>query len=188
MAPPRLHAHLLLAGVLVLRARATQRPLRALSPHGRCIRALVGQALQGPLGLQCDSDKNTDAGVYALMGATAALSGMARITVSLAVILMEASGTVNWALPIFVVTMCSKWAGDVFTIGLYDIHIELKKVPLLHPSPEKQMLTLQAQDVMTRSITSFNPSKRFRGSWTRLARATTTASPLCRQMTSSLAL
>merc|ERR1712048_1511073 len=73
-------------------------------------------------------------GVYALVGATAMLSGMARITISLAVILMEASGTVQWALPIFVTTMCSKWTGDVFTIGLYDIHIGLKNIPLLEPN------------------------------------------------------
>jgi len=51
--------------------------------------------------------------------------------------------------------MCSKWAGDVFTIGLYDIHIELKHVPLLEASPEKEMLTLQARSVMTRNVTTF---------------------------------
>merc|ERR1719199_1912050 len=92
--------------------------------------------------------ETTDAGVYALIGATAMLSGMARITISLAVILMEASGTVQWALPIFVVTMCSKWAGDIFTIGLYDIHIFLKNIPLLEATPEKEMLVMKARQVM----------------------------------------
>mmetsp|Transcript_36640 Transcript_36640/g.85880 ORF Transcript_36640/g.85880 Transcript_36640/m.85880 type:complete len:764 (-) Transcript_36640:12-2303(-) len=96
----------------------------------------------------------SDPGVYALIGATAMLSGMARITISLAVILIEASGSTEWALPIFITTMVSKWTGDLFTIGLYDIHLELKKVPLLELSPEKETITLQARDVMAADIVS----------------------------------
>lgn len=109
---------------------------------------IIGQLLHVPLGLHYNDKTTTDAGVYALMGATAMLSGMARITISLAVILMEASGSVIWALPIFVVTMFSKWAGDFFTIGLYDIHIGLKNIPLLEANPEKEMLVMQAKEVM----------------------------------------
>merc|ERR1719313_226895 len=55
--------------------------------------------------------------------------------------------------------MCSKWAGDVFTIGLYDIHIELKHIPLLEITPEKEMLHMQANNVMvpTETLVSFQP-------------------------------
>jgi chloride channel 7 len=116
---------------------------------GAAFGRLAGQSFQDLFALKYDSPLTTDPGVYALIGATAMLSGMARITISLATILMEASGTVQWALPIFVTTMCSKWAGDVFTIGLYDIHINLKHIPLLEANPEKEMLMMKASDVMS---------------------------------------
>lgn len=96
-------------------------------------------------------------GVYALMGATAMLSGMARITISLAVILMEATGDSQWALPIFMTVMVTKWVGDWFTIGLYDIHIELKHVPMLEPLPEKDMIMLRARDVMSQEVLTMEP-------------------------------
>jgi len=117
---------------------------------GAAFGRVAGQMLQGVTWDNYSDKATTDAGVYALMGATAMLSGMARITISLAVILMEASGTVQWALPIFITTMFSKWAGDFFTIGLYDIHINLKHIPLLEANPEKEMLVMQAEDVMKR--------------------------------------
>ena len=28
--------------------------------------------------------------------------------------------------------MVAKWVGDIFNEGLYDIHIELKRIPFLH--------------------------------------------------------
>jgi len=95
-------------------------------------------------------------GAYALVGATAMLSGMARITISLSVILIEATGDTQWALPIFVTVMVAKWTGDWFTIGLYDIHIELKHVPMLEPFPETAMVALNARDVMSRNVMTLN--------------------------------
>ena len=45
--------------------------------------------------------------------------------------------------------MVAKWTGDLFTRGIYDMHIiELKHVPLLEVLPEKQMDFLQVRDVM----------------------------------------
>lgn len=97
---------------------------------------------------------SADPGIYALMGATAFLSGMARITISLAVILMEATGSSVFALPIFVTVMLSKWTGDVFNHGLYDIHIRLKGIPLLESFAEKEMIIMRAGDVMNKDVLS----------------------------------
>lgn len=124
---------------------------------GAAFGRLVGELVKEPFGCRWDDSGTTDPGVYALMGATAMLSGMARITVSLAVILMEASGSVQWALPIFVTCVCSKWAGDFFTIGLYDIHIELKHIPLLEATPEREAITVSARDVMTQDLVTLSP-------------------------------
>mmetsp|Transcript_5910 Transcript_5910/g.17483 ORF Transcript_5910/g.17483 Transcript_5910/m.17483 type:complete len:805 (-) Transcript_5910:336-2750(-) len=107
---------------------------------------LIGQLLQSTKYIE------TSTGVYALIGATAFLSGMARITISLAVILMETTGEAEWGLPIFLTVMAAKWTGDIFNRGLYDIHIGLKKVPLLETHPEKHMLRLTAADVMAKKV------------------------------------
>lgn len=123
---------------------------------GAAFGRLVGQLVQEPFGLVFDDNGSTsNPGFYALIGATAMLAGMARITLSLAVILMEASGVVDFALPIFVTTLFSKWTGDMFNLGIYDVHIELKHVPLLEAKPSKELFNLTAKNVMTQNVTTF---------------------------------
>merc|ERR1719336_1745149 len=52
---------------------------------------LIGQALQGSAYIYASP------GIYALVGATAMLSGMARITIPLCAILMQTTGEAEWA-------------------------------------------------------------------------------------------
>lgn len=61
------------------------------------------------------------------------------MTISLTVILMEATNEVTLGLPIQVTLMVAKWVGDMFNIGIYDIHIHLKKVPFLEFDAEEEM-------------------------------------------------
>jgi chloride channel 7 len=93
-------------------------------------------------------------GVYALVGASAMLAGMARITISLTVILIECTNDVQYALPIMLCVMFAKWVADLFNHGLYDIHIHLKQVPLLEPFSEKEMYAIRASHVMSRRVES----------------------------------
>ena len=74
---------------------------------------------------------------------------MARITISLTVILMECSRSVANGLPTMITVLFSKWVADLFNVGLYDIHIELEHIPFLEPFPEDEHLMLQIEDVMT---------------------------------------
>eukprot|EP00933_Yihiella_yeosuensis_P083225 TRINITY_DN97418_c0_g1_i1.p1 TRINITY_DN97418_c0_g1~~TRINITY_DN97418_c0_g1_i1.p1 ORF type:complete len:288 (+),score=34.51 TRINITY_DN97418_c0_g1_i1:117-866(+) len=81
---------------------------------------------------------------------------MARITISLAVILVEATGNTQWSLPILFTVLASKWIGDFFNEGIYDIHIGLKRIPLLNHFPDYSTMTLRASDVMTQTVVTLN--------------------------------
>jgi H+/Cl- antiporter ClcA len=50
------------------------------------------------------------------------------MTISLTVILVEATNEVTFGLPIIVTLIIAKWVGDYFNHGIYDTHIFLKKV------------------------------------------------------------
>lgn len=94
-------------------------------------------------------------GKYALIGAAAQLGGIVRMTISLTVILMEATGNVSFGLPIMIVLMVAKWVGDVFTEGIYDEHIALAKVPLLGWEAPPITSGRRAVEVMSTPVTVF---------------------------------
>jgi len=131
-------------------------------PSGLFVPSLLTGAVFGRIVGQIVNYLNVDAllgqqwaspGIYALVGACAMLAGTARITISLAMILMETSGDSEFGLPIFLAVMTAKWMGDCFNRGIYDLHIvELKKVPLLEPLPEREMMLKQVSEVMTKDV------------------------------------
>ncbi|XP_031421773.1 H(+)/Cl(-) exchange transporter 7 isoform X2 [Clupea harengus] len=97
-----------------------------------------------------------DPGKYALIGAAAQLGGIVRMTLSLTVIMVEATGNVTFGLPIMLVLMTAKIVGDYFAEGLYDIHIKLQSVPFLHYEAPATSHWLTAREVMSSPVTCFN--------------------------------
>lgn len=88
-------------------------------------------------------------GMFALIGAACMLGGMARMTISLTVIILECTGVVEWGLPIMVSLMAARWVGNSFNEGLYDIHINLKRLPFLEYDPPFYSRFLRVENVMS---------------------------------------
>ncbi|KAI5293283.1 hypothetical protein KEM52_005684 [Ascosphaera acerosa] len=66
-------------------------------------------------------------GLYAIVGAAAALGGTSRMTVSIVVIMFELTGALTYAIPIMVSVMLSKWCGDIFgKKSIYECWIHLR--------------------------------------------------------------
>jgi len=100
-----------------------------------------------------------DSGTYALIGAAAVLGGMARMTISLCVILLEATGDMQYVLPLMLTLMAARFTGNVFGEGLYDIHIMLKRIPFLHQEiPEiAEHHEITAMAVMSSDVKCLRP-------------------------------
>jgi len=102
----------------------------------------------------------TQHGKYALLGAAAMLGGVVRMTISLTIILIEATGNLTYGFPIMVVLMVAKWVGDFFNEGLYDIHIQLAGVPLLGWEPPPLSATTYASEIMSYPVVMLNTKQK----------------------------
>lgn len=92
-------------------------------------------------------------GVYALVGATAVLCGVTRMTVSLVVIVFELTGDLSYLIPIMFVIMVSKWVADAFgKESIYDEHILLNEYPFLDNKTEYRF-TSKVLDIMSSELT-----------------------------------
>jgi chloride channel 7 len=103
-----------------------------------------------------------DSGTYALMGAAAVLGGMARMTISLTVILLEATGDMQYVLPLMLTLMAARFTGNVFNEGLYDIHIHLKDIPFMEAEvpPVAERHEIVAGQVMSTEVKCLRPVER----------------------------
>lgn len=97
-----------------------------------------------------------DPGKYALVGAAAQLGGVVRMTISLTVILIEATGNITFGLPLMLTLIMAKWIGDFFNEGIYDVHIQLSGVPLLPWEPPPLSYNIYANEIMSHPVMTFN--------------------------------
>ncbi|KAL1847107.1 hypothetical protein Daus18300_014047 [Diaporthe australafricana] len=71
-------------------------------------------------------------GIFAMVGAAAFLAGVSRMTVSLAVIMFELTGEVNFIPPFMVAILTSKWVADAISgESVYDLSQHLLGHPFL---------------------------------------------------------
>ena len=137
-------------------------------PSGLFVPSLLAGAAFGRLfghllhKLDHTSGTFADSGTYALMGAAAVLGGMARMTISLTVILLEATGNMQYVLPLMMTLMAARFTGNVFNEGLYDIHIHLKHIPFLEPEVPTiaERHEIVAGQVMSTEVKCLRPVER----------------------------
>ncbi|EDQ86364.1 uncharacterized protein MONBRDRAFT_28321 [Monosiga brevicollis MX1] len=96
-------------------------------------------------------------GTYSLIGAAAFLGGVVRMTISLTVILVEATNEVTYGLPVLITLVTAKLVGDYFNKGIYDAHIDLKEIPLLEWHAEEEMKRYRCQDAMAKPVVCVPP-------------------------------
>jgi chloride channel 7 len=93
-----------------------------------------------------------DSGTYALIGAAALMGGTSRTTISLSVMLLEATGDMQvrtlaleikfaitqlhhqYVLPLMLTLLAARYVGNFLSKGIYDVAIELKHLPYIEPS------------------------------------------------------
>lgn len=135
-------------------------------PSGLFIPSLLIGAAWGRLfgiGLQTvfPNSNWADPGKYALIAAASQLGGIVRMTISLTVIMMEATGNISLGLPIMLALICAKWCGDYVGSklgcghGIYDMHIQMASVPILDWEPPHLSERIHAPTVMSHPVAVF---------------------------------
>ncbi|CAL1536656.1 unnamed protein product [Lymnaea stagnalis] len=118
---------------------------------------LIGAAWGRIVGILLSMPKGNEQWVslsfYSLVGASSMLGGIVRMTISLTVIIMEATSSVPLGLPVMVSLIVAKWVGDQFNEGIYDLHIHLQGVPILGWEPLPMSTNLSAKAVMSHPVT-----------------------------------
>ncbi|KAL8876903.1 MAG: hypothetical protein Q9205_002407 [Flavoplaca limonia] len=85
---------------------------------------------------QCAAEEGLEScvtpGVYALVAAGATMCGVTRLSVTLAVILFELTGSLDHVLPFSLAVLVAKWTADaVEPFSIYDLLTEMNSYPLL---------------------------------------------------------
>ena len=97
------------------------------------------------------------AGLFAMVGATAALGGVFRASVALVVLVVEGTQSVRFLLAIAVAAITANWAGDLCRPGgVYESDLEADgRVVFLRPTPPPALHFRTAGSVAARAVWAF---------------------------------
>ncbi|KAF2836795.1 voltage-gated protein/chloride channel-like protein [Patellaria atrata CBS 101060] len=103
---------------------------------GHIVQYLALNHPDGGLFGMCGPDDNPEAcvvpGVYALVAAGATMCGVTRLSVTLAVILFELTGSLDHVLPFSIAVLVSKWTADAIEpLSIYDLLTDMNSYPFL---------------------------------------------------------
>lgn len=92
-------------------------------------------------------------GVYAMVGAAAALSGVTRTTVSLVVIMFELTGTLTYAVPVMLAVLVARTVADALEHkGIYDLVMEFSGLPYLDAKEEHTWFNVSILDAVDTGV------------------------------------
>ncbi len=92
-------------------------------------------------------------GIYAMVGAAAALSGVTRTTVSLVVIMFELTGTLTYSIPVMLSVLIARTIADGLEHkGIYDLVIEFSGLPYLDSKAEYIWSNVAVPDAMENNV------------------------------------
>ncbi|GAB7360145.1 hypothetical protein MBLNU230_g7908t1 [Neophaeotheca triangularis] len=99
----------------------------------------------------CPADGNPEScvvpGVYALVAAGATMCGVTRLSVTLAVILLELTGSLEHVLPFSLGVLIAKWTADAIEpYSIYDLLLDMNSYPYLD-SKERPVFTTDLGDI-----------------------------------------
>lgn len=129
---------------------------------GACAGRIIGILVQhvqynhpnSPLFSGCNGDLDcVIPGLYAIVGAAAALAGATRTTVSLVVIVTELTASVTYAVPVMLGVMVAKTVADALEPkGIYDLVIHLNELPFLETKKDYVWGNSDLREVMDRDV------------------------------------
>ena len=105
-----------------------------------------------------------DPGLFALIGAGAFMGGVTRMTIALAVIIVEMSNDVRILLPAMVAIMLAKWVADAGCHSLYHGLMEISCIPFLpkEPSTLSSLELVEVRHVMAWPVVTLREKMRLR--------------------------
>ncbi len=103
---------------------------------GHCVQYLVHSYPDASIWGECAANEGLEScvtpGVYALVAAGATMCGVTRLSVTLAVILFELTGSLDHVLPFSLAVLVAKWTADaVEPLSIYDLLTDMNSYPLL---------------------------------------------------------
>ncbi|GMH96395.1 hypothetical protein TrST_g14030 [Triparma strigata] len=87
-------------------------------------------------------------GTYALIGAGSMLGGYTRMTLTVVIMIAEASGDISIVMPLMVAVQISRWVANFLTEAYDHKMMELRRIPFLHDTVDKSRRNQSAGDVM----------------------------------------
>ncbi|KAL2016480.1 hypothetical protein VTK56DRAFT_3476 [Thermocarpiscus australiensis] len=89
-------------------------------------------------------------GVYGLIAAGSTMCGVTRLSVTLAVILFELTGSLDYVLPMSLAILVAKWTADAIEpLSIYDLLTEMNSYPFLN-NKHKPIFTSELADIVPR--------------------------------------
>ncbi|KAK5654171.1 hypothetical protein OQA88_7602 [Cercophora sp. LCS_1] len=89
-------------------------------------------------------------GVYGLIAAGSTMCGVTRLSVTLAVILFELTGSLDYVLPFSLAILIAKWTADAIEpLSIYDLLTEMNSYPFLN-NKHKPIFTSDLADIVPR--------------------------------------